>query len=365
MMQAVQRLLIATDAFAPQINGVAKTLEATIKVLSARGIAVEVLHPGRFRTIPLPGYAEIPLALPRLETIRNVLAAFEPTHIHIATEGPIGWAMRRICIRNGHTFTTAFHTSFPEYLRARLPVPLRWTYALMRRFHARSSAIMVATASIERRLQRRGFDKIVRWGRGVDLGAFTPDAPAPIEYANLSKPVFLSVGRLAREKNLDAFLALDLPGTKVVVGDGPDRARLESRYPSALFLGAKPHEELAPYMAHADVFVFPSRTDTFGLVQIEALACGLPVAAFPVAGPIDVITSTAVGHLSDDLQDACLSAMACDRNACRAYAETFRWERMADAFLTALQRQDTRSVTTAYQDDSATVPIGLSRSTTG
>jgi glycosyltransferase involved in cell wall biosynthesis len=326
------RVLIATDAWSPQINGVVKTLEATIAELRRRGAGVEVIHPGLFRSIPLPGYPQIPIALPRRKSIAALLDAFAPTHLHIATEGPIGWVTRSLCIKRGLAFTTSYHTCFPEYLRERAPVPLWLTYSAMRRFHAPSYAVMVATASIEARLIARRFGKLVRWSRGVDLSRFHPDVAMPDDMARLPRPIFLSVGRLAAEKNLDAFLSLDLPGSKLVIGDGPELDRLARTYPSAVFLGAKPHHALPGYFAHSDVFVFPSLTDTFGLVQIEAMACGAPVAAFLVAGPLDVITQPGVGVMSDDLQTACLLALGLDRAACVAHAQGFSWRTATDQF---------------------------------
>ncbi len=326
------RILIATDAWAPQVNGVVRTLEATIRELGRRGIATRVVSPDMFRSAAMPGYGEIRIAWPRQSTIRALIDDFAPDHAHIATEGPIGWAVRRICMQRGLAFTTSYHTRFPEYLRARLPVPLGLSYRALRRFHAPSRGVMVATESIGRELAARGFGGTLRWGRGVDLAGFRPDAGegAPCPWP---RPVFLSVGRLAPEKNLDGFLSLDLPGTKVVAGDGPAAAELKARYPKAVFLGAQPHAALPALYAQADVFVFPSLTDTFGLVLVEAMACGLPVAAFPAPGPLDVVGGSGAGVLSADLRKACLGALRVDRDLCRKHAEGFTWERATDQFL--------------------------------
>ncbi len=330
------RLLLATDAWAPQVNGVVKTLEATISRLRERGAVVMIIHPGLFRSFPMPGYPQIPLAIPRRGRIAGMIDSFAPTHMHIATEGPIGWTMRALCRKRRLHFTTSYHTCFPEYLRERMPAPLRLTYAVMRRFHAPSHAVLVATPSIEARLRARGFRHIVRWSRGVDLSRFRPDVPTPQDMPDLPRPVFLSVGRLAAEKNLEAFLSLDLPGSKLVIGDGPDRAKLMAAFPKAVFLGAREHKDLPGYFAHADVFVFPSLTDTFGLVQIEALACGTPVAAYPVAGPVDIITRQDIGALSNDLAAACLAALRADRASCTAHAQGYSWTTATDQFAGAL-----------------------------
>jgi glycosyltransferase involved in cell wall biosynthesis len=331
------RILFATDAWRPQINGVVKTLERLTGELERRGLAIDIVHPGEFRSVPMPGYAEIRLALASAQALRERIARARPHHVHIATEGPIGWAARRACLDLGLPFTTSYHTRFPEYVRERAPVPLALSYALLRRFHNAGQGVLVATESIERELAGHGFRNLMRWGRGVDLARFRPDAepPFPITWP---RPIFLTVGRLAPEKNLDAFLKLPLPGTKVVVGDGPMAGALMDRHRQAVFLGARSHEELAGLYAQADVFVFPSRTDTFGLVLIEALACGLPVAAYPVAGPRDVIGASGVGVLSEDLQAAALAALRIDREACRRHALGFTWERSADQFYAAARR---------------------------
>ncbi len=289
-------ILIATDAWEPQVNGVVQTLVATIRELEGRGQVVRLIAPHLFRRMPMPGYREIELAWPDRRLIRAILHDTRPEHIHIATEGPIGWAMRRIALSEGRVFTTGYHTRFPEYLRTRFPVPVGLTYAVLRRFHNAGQGVLVATPSIRAELERRGFRNVMHWGRGVDLSGFRPDADND-PFAGLPRPIFLSVGRLAPEKNLDAFLSLPLPGTKVVIGDGPAAPDLKARFPEAVFLGAKAHADLPRFYACADAFVFPSRTDTFGLVLIEALACGLPVAAYPAPG-LSTSSATAASESS-------------------------------------------------------------------
>jgi glycosyltransferase involved in cell wall biosynthesis len=329
------RLLVATDAWEPQVNGVVKTMQRTIGMLRDRGAQVAIVEPRQFPRFPMPGYPEIPIALPRPSRIRSIVEKFAPTHLHIVTEGPIGWMMRRHALSRGYAFSTAYHTRFPEYLRQRLPVPVGLTYALMRRFHNAGAATMVSTRSMRQELESRGFQRIKTWSRGVDLGLFAPGQESDA-LDNLARPIFLSVGRVATEKNLPAFLALDLPGTKVVIGEGPDRGMLERRFPNAVFLGAKTHAELGGIYANADVFVFPSRTDTFGLVLIEAMACGLPVAAFPVPGPLDVVGSSGAGVLDDDLRKAALGALTVDRSLCRSRAVQFDWQEATSQFAEGL-----------------------------
>lgn len=328
-----ERILFATDAWRPQINGVVKTLEALLRELNARGVATEIIEPGEFRTVPTPSYPEIRLAFAWAHHIAARHDAFRPDHVHVETEGPIGWAMRKLCLRRGLPFTTSYHTRLPEYLRARAPVPVGATYALLRRLHNSGAGVMVPTGSMARELEGRGFRNIMRCGRGADLALFNPAAPAGVDLSRLPRPIFLSVARLAPEKNLDAFLSLDLPGSKVMVGDGPDGDRLRARHPGAVFLGALAHEQLAGIYAQADVFVFPSLTDTFGLVLVEALACGLPVAAFPAPGPLDVIGQSGAGVLGEDLRAAALAALEIDRGLCRRHALGFGWDKVADQFL--------------------------------
>ncbi len=323
-----------SDAWTPQVNGVVRTLTTVADELRAMGHTVEVIGPDRFRTIPAPTEPSVRLALFPGRRLRRLVDDFRPDAIHIATEGPLGLAARRLCLARGWPFTTAFHTRFPEYLRARLGIPESLTWRLMRRFHAPSAAVLVATPSLHRELATRGFRNVAAWTRGVDLALFRPREDRT--GFGLPRPVFLYVGRVAVEKNIEAFLALDLPGSKVVVGDGPARPSLEKRFPAAHWLGAKFGEELARAYAEADVFVFPSRTDTFGLVLIEALACGTPVAAYPVPGPLDVIDGAPVGVLDEDLGRAATAAIALDRAACRAYAEGFSWRRCAEILLERL-----------------------------
>jgi glycosyltransferase involved in cell wall biosynthesis len=300
------------------------------------GHEVEVISPDQFKTVPMPTYPEIRLALGAYEEIRERFRAFEPDGIHIATEGPIGMAARRICIEWKLPFTTSYHTKYPEYVAARFPVPLSMGYAFMRWFHNPSGRVMVATPTMRADLEKHGFRNISPWSRGVDTELFRPDLE-PIYDKDIKRPVFVSVGRVAVEKNIEAFLALDLPGTKVVVGDGPSRAELEKKYPAAKFLGAKFGDELARCYRDADVFVFPSLTDTFGLVILEAMACGTPVAAYPAPGPIDIIPGSGAGAIDEDLRKACLACLEIDRKHVREYAEKFSWKASAEEFVRNLQ----------------------------
>jgi hypothetical protein len=332
-MEASLRILLATDAWAPQVNGVVVTLRNTIAWLERWGHEVHVISPQGFRTFPMPTYPEIPLAvLPAREVSRRI-AAFAPDAVHIATEGPIGGAARAHCVKHGLAFTTAYHTCFPEYMKPRFGVPLAWTYAWLRRFHGASSAVLVATPAIRELLEARGFSNLADWSRGVDIDLFVPGTQRFLE---LPRPVFLYVGRVAVEKNLPAFLSLELPGTKVVVGDGPQRAELERRYPGVVFAGMRGGRDLASFYQRADVFVFPSRTDTFGLVLAESMACGTPVAAYPVRGPIDVVKDPAAGVLDNDLRAAALAALSLDRDRVRRYGERFSWESSSRQFVSSL-----------------------------
>lgn len=326
----MNRLLIATDAWAPQINGVVRTLETLVTELEKEGFVVDIISPQDFPSTPMPTYPEIRLALATPKQIARRIRGFAPNYIHIATEGPLGIMVRRWCRRNGHAFTTSYHTRFPEYLRARAPVPTRLSYAWLRRFHNAATVTMVTTPSMMDELASRGFEHLRIWSRGVDVELFRPREKRVIEAEG---PIFLNVGRVAVEKNIEAFLELDLPGTKVVVGDGPAMKELKAKYPEVMFLGSKRGEELAEIYASADVFVFPSLTDTFGLVQLEALACGVPVAAYPVTGPKDVLGDAPVGVLSDDLQQAALDCLRINREDCRAYAVQFSWAACTKQFI--------------------------------
>jgi len=326
----VTKLLIATDAWGPQINGVVRSLENIAAHAAGFGVDVRFLTPTDFWTLPLPGYREIRLALANPRRVAGFIANFNPDFIHIATEGPIGLATRRACLAGKRTFTTSYHTRFPEYVAARLPVPVRVSYAALRRFHSAAAGTMVSSPSLEHVLAGHGFRNLMRWSRGVDGTLFRPRAENAL--SGLPRPIFLFVGRLAVEKNIEAFLKLDLPGSKVIVGDGPLQARLAASYPKAHFLGARSGEALAQVYSSADVFVFPSRTDTFGIVLLEALASGVPVAAFPVTGPLDVIGDSGTGVLSHDLREAALRALDISREHCRKYAAKFTWKESARQF---------------------------------
>ena len=328
------RILIVSDAWFPQVNGVVRTLSVVVEKLRAGGDTVEVIGPDRFRSMPTPGYAEIRLAIAPKRRLAQLVTDFGPEIIHIATEGPLGWAMRALCRRNAWPFTTAFHTRFPEYLEARTRIPADWSWRVMRRFHEAGAGTFAATASLRQELTRRGFTKVRAWTRGVDLERFRPGEGDA--WQGLPRPIFLYAGRVSIEKNIEAFLALDLPGSKVVVGDGPALPALKQRFPQVTFTGYRDNGSLARSYSGADVFVFPSRTDTFGLVLLEALAAGTPVAAFPVTGPIDVITDPRVGALNEDLRAACLKALECDRAACRLHAEAWSWDACVAQFRAAL-----------------------------
>jgi glycosyltransferase involved in cell wall biosynthesis len=325
------RIALVTDAWSPQVNGVVRTLESLVGELAQAGHAVETVSPDRFRTIPCPTYSEIRLALKPRRRIAAILEAQRPEAIHIATEGPLGIAARAVCLARDLPFTTAFHTKFPEYVAARFAVPVDWSYAWLRRFHAPSRGIMVATQTVRNELAARGFGHLKPWGRGVDDMLFSPGRRT--DEFGLTRPIFLYVGRLAVEKNVAAFLDLDLPGSKLLVGDGPTLPQLRRRYPDAHFLGRHEGKDLARIYASSDVFVFPSLTDTFGLVLLEALASGVPVAAFPVAGPLDVIGDSGVGVLDANLRQAALAALAISRERCRAFALEHSWSASAAQFL--------------------------------
>jgi glycosyltransferase involved in cell wall biosynthesis len=323
------RVLVATDAWHPQVNGVVRTYERLALEAPALGFEISFLAPPLFRTLPCPTYPEIRLALAGPRAIARHIERMRPDFIHIATEGPIGLMTRRYCRKTRWPFTTSYHTRFPEYVAARLPVPEDWCYGLQRRFHNGSAGTFVATPSLAAELKARGFERLMLWSRGVDTELFKPRNVRLFG----EPPVFLYVGRIAVEKNIKAFLDLDLPGRKVLVGGGPQAAELQRRYPDALFTGPREGEALAEAYASADVFVFPSLTDTFGLVLLEALAAGVPVAAYPVNGPLDVITDPRAGVLGSDLKGAALRALDLDRGAARAHALRFSWENSARQFI--------------------------------
>ncbi len=327
------RILIATDAWRPQVNGVVRSLESMSAAARTLGVEIDFVTPRDFNCVPMPTYPEIGLAFATPRAVKRRLDDGYD-HVHIATEGPVGLAARACCLRAGRCFTTSYHTRFPEYVHARVGAPIDLTYALLRWFHNAGAGTMVSTQSLARELSGRGFKRMLRWSRGVDHRTFNADAAVPLDFP---RPIFLYAGRLAVEKNIEAFLSLDLPGTKLVAGDGPERRRLEAQYPGARFVGVKTSTELAQLYASSDVFVFPSRTDTFGIVLLEAMACGAPVAAFPTPGPLDVVGSSGAGVLSEDLREAALAALSIDREAARSHALTFTWENSARQFLECVQ----------------------------
>ncbi|MDK2762047.1 MAG: glycosyltransferase family 1 protein [Sphingopyxis sp.] len=329
------RILIVSDAWEPQINGVVRTLQATVGQLRAAGHDVGVVSPDLFRSLPCPSYPEIRLALAGWRAVGRHIRAFGPQAIHISTEGPLGMAARRWCIRNKFPFTTAYHTRFPEYVAARLPLSPRFVWRFIRWFHRPARHIMVATRSLARELAEQGLGQTMMWERGVDHDLFRPDREPHPAFEALARPIQLYVGRVAVEKNIGAFLDCDTPGTKVIVGEGPALAELKLRYPDALFLGKLGGETLASAYAGADVFVFPSRTDTFGLVVIEALSCGTPVAAYPVPGPADILRDGA-GALADDLAQAIGTALTCNRADAQALGARYSWASCTAQFAKAL-----------------------------
>ncbi|MCJ0763040.1 glycosyltransferase family 4 protein [Variovorax terrae] len=332
------KIALITDAWMPQVNGVVTTLVELVRELAQAGYQVEVIEPGLFRTRPCPGYAGIDLAVRPARQLTAQLDALQPEAIHIATEGPLGWAARRYCLRRGLAFTTAFHTKFPEILNAALKVPLSWGYALFRHFHRPSSGVMVPTQGVLRMLERRGFRHLRSWTHGVDTRLFSFEAQASAQgpMGALARPVSLFVGRVSYEKNIEAFLQMDFPGTKVVCGIGPLEASLRERYPQVRWLGVLPRDELARVYAAADLFVFPSRSETFGLVMLEAMASGTPVAAYPVDGPLEVLGQAEGGSrggtMHEDLLQACYSALAIPRHEARARALDFNWAQAAQLF---------------------------------
>ncbi|WP_416898566.1 MAG: glycosyltransferase family 4 protein [Minwuia sp.] len=329
------KIALVTDAWLPQVNGVVRTWGRVVEECERLGHEVLVIAPRDFRTVPLPTYSEIRIAVGAGRKVRRMLDEFAPDAVHVATEGPLGLAARRHCLKLGWPFTTSYHTKFPEYVSARFPVPLSWGYAAVRRFHRPSSAVLVATPTIRRELEAEGFANIADWTRGVDTDLFRPDGPKAWEGEG---PLFLYVGRVAVEKNIGQFLDLDLPGTKAVVGGGPQLDELRRDHPDVLFPGPKFGEELASWYRSASVFVFPSRTDTFGLVLLESLASGVPVAALPVPGPLDVVGRDGPGVLDEDLGKAALEALTIDPAVCRKHAMRFSWEATAAIFLQNLAR---------------------------
>ena len=324
------KVMIVTDAWSPQVNGVVRTLTTTRREMEAMGHQVDILTPLEFRTLPCPTYPDIRLSVLAGNAVQRRIQDFAPHALHIATEGPLGLAARRYAIKNTLPFTTAYHTRFPEYVKARTGIPLAWTYRFLRWFHGPASAVMTPTQAVKTDLETFGFDNVVLWSRGVDLDVFKQQTSHRLDSEH---PIFLYVGRVAVEKNVEAFLKLDLPGSKWVVGDGPALAGLRAQYPDAHYLGVMKQPELAEIYAAADVFVFPSKTDTFGLVLLEAMACGLPVAAYPVSGPIDVLGNSTAGVMHDDLRTACLAALDIERSHARAHAETFSWRAATEQFV--------------------------------
>lgn len=324
------RILVATDAWRPQVNGVVRTYEHVLARAALYGAEISLLTPDDFLTVPCPSYPEIRLALPGFVRAAEKLDAAGADAVHIATEGPIGLMTRSWCLSNRVPFTTCFHTRFPDYVKARCGFPRRWTYAMLRRFHNAGAGVMVATESLARELESRGFRRLRHWSRGVDTELFRP---RPVRQFGTDRPVLLYVGRVAVEKNLEAFLRLDTPGRKVVVGDGPQLGQLRAAHPDVLFTGIKLGHELAACYASADVFVFPSRTDTFGMVLLEAMASGLPIAAYPVMGPIDLVTPGETGCLSEDLGSAVRQALTLDRTRIRRCALAYSWEDATRAFV--------------------------------
>jgi glycosyltransferase involved in cell wall biosynthesis len=316
------RIMIVTDAWFPQTNGVVNTLAQTAALLVKFGHEVTITAPRDFRTIPCPSYPEIRVAVKPMPALTRRFRFFRPQAVHIATEGPLGFAARRYCLKNGWRFTTSYHTQFPQYLKSRWPIPLWLSYAALRRFHVAAQRCMVSTQSVENELRARGFSNLVRWRRGVDTDLFRPRSK---DFLKLPRPIAAYVGRLAIEKNVDAFLQMPWRGSKIVIGDGPERERLELRYPQARYLGFRHGEDLATHLAATDLLVFPSLTDTFGLVNLEAMACGVPVAAYPVTGPIDVIDDGVTGALEADLGKAAERALLLDPRACRARALQSSW----------------------------------------
>lgn len=332
------KIIVATDAWKPQLNGVVRTLDTLGQILTAHGNEVRYITPNEFKSVPLPSYPEIRLSLLPNRRVAKIINEFKPDAIHIATEGPLGRAARRFCKRRRYPFTTSFHTRFAEYAAERWAVPISWGYGILKDFHKDGETMMVATPGLMDELTGRGFGDMKLWQRGVDLQQFNPGDRSHLDHHD--RPIFLYVGRLAVEKSIEDFLALDLPGSKVVVGDGPQRQELEEKYPGAVFVGPKYGDELTAYYQASDVFVFPSRTDTFGLVNVEALACGIPIAAYPVRGPLEILDGAPVGcgSLDEDLRKACMTAYENrDPDQCRQWADNFSWEVATRQFVSNLE----------------------------
>lgn len=334
-MPKVEHMLLVTDAWQPQINGVVRTLGHTVEQLAKRNIKVTVIHPGLFSTVPLPTYKEIKIALLPGKKLRSLIEASPANVIHIATEGPLGWAARSYCLKHGLPFTTSYHTQFPEYVNLRTRIPLSIGYAVVRKFHTPANNTFVATRSMQQRLEEKNFQHLHRWGRGVDIELFRP-AVEKGRYFSGERPVAAYLGRVAIEKNIRAFLDMPFKGSKVVIGDGPDLKMLQDQYPQVSFTGYRTGQPLAEHLADADVMVFPSKTDTFGVVMLESMACGVPVAAFPVTGPVDVIENGKNGWVDDNLAVAADKALAISADSCRQFAEQHSWGRCTEQFIDGL-----------------------------
>lgn len=347
------KVLIATDAWPPQLNGVVRTQFQLAAQAAKLGAHITFLTPADFRSVQCPGYPEIHLAIPSPRRVARFIEAAKPDYIHVATEGPVGWMARAYCRRRGIKFTSSYHTKFPEYAKEHFGIPERWSYGLVRRFHGASAGTMVATATLAKDLESRGFARLLTWTRGVDADLFRP---RPMRLFGSDEPVFLYAGRVSKEKNIEAFLDAELPGRKVVVGDGPHLATLRQSYPNINFAGRKSDVELAECYASADVFVFPSLTDTFGLVILEALASGLPVAAFPVTGPLDILEQGVSGILDENIGRAARLAVDLDRGAARARALAFSWEKTAEVFLGNIRAAHGHSVAAPGQDTQTPAP---------
>ncbi|HEC12579.1 MAG TPA: glycosyltransferase family 1 protein [Acidiferrobacteraceae bacterium] len=346
------RIIIVADAWYPQINGVVRTLDQTRLELEKKGYSVLMVTPNLFHTVPCPTYPEIRLAIRPGPKVGRLIEHFRPQAIHIATEGTLGMAARRYCLRTRRPFTTSLHTRFPEYVNLRSGIPVRWGYAWLRHFHRPAARTLVTTPSLKQELTGKGFTHLEVWGRAVDTTLFKPYTKVTLSGRG---PIFMYTGRVAVEKNLEAFLKLHLPGTKYIVGDGPDLKKLKARYPDVHFTGYKTGAELARHYSAADVFVFPSLTDTFGLVILEAMACGLPVAAYPVQGPKYIIQQGITGYIDEDLREAALMALKLDRSQCRAFAVQMSWKENTERFLQWLSYTSDQTTGTANKSSKSSV----------